>query len=46
MDAVTGIVVRDAGKLRKGQHLKTRLKRGDVTSVVDKASEPNATGHE
>jgi exodeoxyribonuclease VII large subunit len=39
IDTRTGTVVRDAGELRKGQHIKTRLKRGEVTSVVEQTSE-------
>jgi exodeoxyribonuclease VII large subunit len=35
-DAVSGKVVRDAGKVKTGQKLKTRLKTGEVVSRVEK----------
>jgi len=34
-DAATGKVIRDAGEVRKGQRLKTRLKKGEVRSVTE-----------
>jgi len=34
MDAASGQILRDAGKVELGQRLKTRLKTGEVTSVV------------
>jgi exodeoxyribonuclease VII large subunit len=34
-DAATGKVMRDAGEVRKGQRLKTRLKKGEVRSVAE-----------
>lgn len=36
MDAKTGNILRDARKLESGKRLKTRLKTGEVISVVDK----------
>ncbi len=35
MDAATGKVIRAAGEVRAGQALKTKLKRGEVRSVVE-----------
>jgi exodeoxyribonuclease VII large subunit len=35
MDAASGKILRDAKQVKPGQRLKTRLKSGDVTSVVD-----------
>jgi exodeoxyribonuclease VII large subunit len=37
-DAVTGKVLRDAGKTKPGQKLKTRLKTGEITSRVEKSN--------
>ena len=37
LDAATGNVLRDAGKIRAGQKLKTRLKKGEVFSEVKEA---------
>lgn len=34
-DATTGKVIRDAVEVRKGQRLKTRLKRGEIRSVAE-----------
>jgi exodeoxyribonuclease VII large subunit len=34
-DAETGKVLRDAGKIKSGQRLKTRLQKGEVTSKVE-----------
>jgi exodeoxyribonuclease VII large subunit len=34
MDAVSGEILREAGQVRPGQHLRTRLKRGEVMSVA------------
>ena len=34
MDAVTGKVIRDAGEVEAGRRLKTRVKRGEIRSVV------------
>ncbi|HKS36932.1 MAG TPA: exodeoxyribonuclease VII large subunit [Verrucomicrobiae bacterium] len=34
-DAATGKVIRDAGEVRTGQRLKTRLKKGEVRSVAE-----------
>jgi exodeoxyribonuclease VII large subunit len=35
MDAATGKLIRDAGEVRSGQQLKTRIKRGEIISVVE-----------
>ncbi|MGC9941874.1 MAG: exodeoxyribonuclease VII large subunit [Verrucomicrobiota bacterium] len=35
MEAATGKVLRDAGEVKAGQHLKTRLHKGEVSSRVD-----------
>ncbi len=35
MDAATGEVLRDAGKIKRGQRLKTRLKKGEISSRVE-----------
>jgi len=37
MDAATGKVLRDAGKIQAGQKLKTRLKAGEIVSEVQKS---------
>jgi exodeoxyribonuclease VII large subunit len=34
-DAATGKVLRDAAKIKVGQKLKTRLKRGEILSQVE-----------
>lgn len=39
LDAETGAVVRDAASLKSGRRLKTRLQRGEVSSVVTRVSE-------
>jgi exodeoxyribonuclease VII large subunit len=36
MDAATGRVLRDAGEVKAGQRLKTRLKAGEVFSKAEK----------
>jgi exonuclease VII large subunit len=36
MDAATGRVLRDAGQVKAGQRLKTRLKKGEVSSLAEK----------
>lgn len=46
VDARTGSVVRDARELRQGQLIKTRLKRGEATSVVEQTSKPDKAGNE
>jgi exodeoxyribonuclease VII large subunit len=33
-DAATGKVIRDAGEVSQGQPLKTRLRKGEIRSVV------------
>jgi exodeoxyribonuclease VII large subunit len=42
LDAATGAVVRDAQALQAGQRLKTRLKSGEATSVVEKTETPSS----
>jgi len=34
-DAATGKVIRDAAEVKAGQRLKTRLKKGEIRSVVE-----------
>ena len=46
IDAANGAVVRDAGTLRKGQRIRTRLKIGEATSVVEQTAEPDKTRSE
>ncbi len=36
MDAASGKILREAGQVKPGQRLKTRLKTGEVSSVVEK----------
>jgi exodeoxyribonuclease VII large subunit len=40
MDAASGKVLRDAAKVKAGQKLKTRLKKGEVLSRAESASSP------
>jgi exodeoxyribonuclease VII large subunit len=35
MDAATGQVLREAGQVQAGQHLRTRLQRGEIKSKVE-----------
>jgi len=35
-DATTGRIIRDAAEVSDGQQLKTRLKQGEISSVVAK----------
>jgi exodeoxyribonuclease VII large subunit len=37
LDAATGVIIREAGQVRPGQVLRTRVKSGHISSTVDKA---------